>query len=190
MVEMMTLSFDEQLARLAARGLPVSPETLKAGRMHPEPKRSAVAWSREAVPIAQAVDLVEQNGSGVVLGHLTPEDLERFVPIEAIELPNTDAYTLIDVDLGTESRNVRPEDALRDILAAGRSPLTLDEGVALMLQQPDVIARGWGFSLAGSRCGDQRVPALWVSERKPKLGWCWDRNPHTWLGTASCARRA
>jgi hypothetical protein len=95
----------------------------------------------------------------------------------------------VDVDLGAGSRNVRPEDALRDILAAGRSPLTLDEGIALVLQQPEAIARNWGFSMAGSRRGDQRVPAFWISEGRPKLGWCWDRNPHTWLGTASCAYR-
>jgi hypothetical protein len=190
MVEMMTLTFEEQLARLTARGLPASPETLASARVQPEPTRAAVAWSRETVPIARAVEMIECDGRGVVLGHLTPEDLERFVPIEAVELPNVDAYTLVDVDLGAASRNAPPEDALREILAAGRSPLTLDEGVALMLQEPDVIAPNWGFSLAGSRCGDQRVPALWISARKPKLGWCWDRNPHTWLGTASCARRA
>ena len=58
-------------------------------------------------------------------------------------------------------------------------PLTLDEGVALVLQQPEVIARNWGFSMAGSRRGDQRVPAFWISEGRPKLGWCWDRNPHS-----------
>jgi hypothetical protein len=190
MVEMMTLTFDEQLARLAARGLPASPDMLASARVHPASVRSAVAWSREAVPIAQAVELIERDGRGVVLGHLTPDDLRRFVPIEAVELPNVDAYTLVDVDLGADSRNVAPEQTLRDILAAGRSPLTLDEGVALMLQQPDAIAPNWGFSLAGSRCGDQRVPALWISARKPKLGWCWDRNPHTWLGTASCSKRA
>ena len=57
-----------------------------------------------------------------------------------------------------------------------------------MLQQPEAIAPNWGFSMAGSRRGDQRVPAFWVSEGRPKLGWCWDRNPHTWLGTASAAR--
>jgi hypothetical protein len=190
MVEMMTLTFDEQLARLVARRLPASPDMLASARVHPEPTRSAVAWSREAVPVAQAAALIERDGRGVVLGHLTPEDLERFVPIETVELPDAAAYTLVDVDLGADSRNVPPETALREILAAGRSPLTLDEGVALMLQQPDVIAPNWGFSLAGSRCGDQRVPALWISARKPKLGWCWDRNPHTWLGTASCASRA
>lgn len=190
MVEMMTLTFDEQVARLAARGLPAGPDALTSARIDPGPPRSAIAWAREVVPIARAVELVERDGHDVVLGHLTPQDLERFVPIDAVELPGADAYTLVDVDLGAASRNVSPEQALREILAAGRSPLTLDEGVALMLQQPAVIAPNWGFSLAGSRCGDQRVPAFWISARKPKLGWCWDRNPHTWLGTASCAGRA
>lgn len=106
-----------------------------------------------------------------------------------MDVPDVPAYVAIDVDLGGESRSVRPEDALRSILDAGRSPLTLEEGIALVLQQPEVIARNRGFSMAGSRRGDQRVPAFWISEGRPKLGWCWDRNPHTCLGTASCARR-
>jgi hypothetical protein len=33
------------------------------------------------------------------------------------------------------------------------------------------------------------VPAVWISERRAKLGWCWDRNPHTWLGAASATGR-
>ena len=125
----------------------------------------------------------------MVLGQLEPADLATFVPIDAVELPAAPAYLAVDVDLGAGSRNVRPEDALREILAAGRSPLTIDEGIVLTLQQPEAIARNWGFSMAGSRRDDQRVPAFWISEGRPKLGWCWDRNPHTWLGTASCAER-
>jgi hypothetical protein len=31
---------------------------------------------------------------------------------------------------------------------------------------------------------------MWISERAPKLGWCWDGNPHDWLGVASAAGRA
>ena len=190
MVEIMTLSFDEQVERVAGRGIPVVAPFLMGARLEPERERSALAWSREVVPIAEAAMRIERGGRSVVLGHLEPDELERFAPIDSIDLPNAPAYTLVDIDLGAGSRNVRPEAALRDILAAGRSPLTLDEGIALMLQQPDAIAPNWGFSLAGSRCGDQRVPALWVSDGQPKLGWCWDRNPHTWLGTASCAERA
>jgi hypothetical protein len=164
LVEMKSLSFDEQLAALRERGVGDGEAGFGAAR-------------------------IEREGKPVVLGQLEPEELEGFVPIEAVEIPDAPAYLAVDVDLGEASRNVRPEDALKEILAAGRSPLTIDEGIALMLQQPSAIARNWGFSLAGSRRGDQRVPALWISEKRPKLGWCWDRNPHTWLGTASCAGR-
>jgi hypothetical protein len=62
-----------------------------------------------------------------------------------VDVPDVPAYVAIDVDLGAESRNVRPEDALRSILDAGRSPLTLEEGIALVLQQPEVIARNLGL---------------------------------------------
>ena len=141
------------------------------------------------MPVARAAVSVKRAGRPVVLGHLEPGELERFEPIEGLVIPDAPAYVATDVDLGAASRNVTPEAALRDLRAAGRSPLTLDEGIALMLVQPEAIARNWGFSMAGSRCGDQRVPAFWVSEGRPKLGWCWDRNPHTWLGTASCAAR-
>jgi len=157
--------------------------------MTPEFEGSVLVAAREVVPVATAASRIERRGRPVVLGHLEPEDLETFLPIEAVRLPDAPAYLAVDVDLGAGSRNVAPEDALRDILAAGRSPLTLDEGIAVVLRRPEAIATNRGFSMAGSRCGDQRVPALWISEGRPKLGWCWDRNPHTWLGTASCARR-
>ncbi|QIZ36462.1 DUF5701 family protein [Saccharopolyspora sp. ASAGF58] len=52
-------------------------------------------------------------------------------------------------------------------------------------------AVGKCFSVGGSRCGDRRVAAIWISQNAPKLGWCWEDNPHTWPGTASpAARRA
>jgi Family of unknown function (DUF5701) len=190
MVEMMTLSFDEQVAALTARGLVADPEVLESARLPEPPVRSVLAVARDVLAVADAAERVERRGRSVVLGHLEADELAGFVPIAPLELPDAPAYVAVDVNLGEASRNVRPEDALRDILAAGRSPLTLDEGVALMLQQPEVIAPNWGFSMAGSRRGDQRVPAFWISDGRPKLGWCWDRNPHTWLGTASCARRA
>jgi Family of unknown function (DUF5701) len=194
MVEMATMTFDEQVTTLLQRRLgddeAAFRRTLEAARPAEPVTRSVLTVSREVVPVAVAAARVERRGRPVVLGHLTPDDLDTFLPIDAVRLPDARAYLAIDVDLGAGSRNVRPEDALRDILDAGRSPLTLDEGIALVLQQPEVIARNWGFSMAGSRRGDQRVPAFWVSEGRPKLGWCWDGNPHSWLGTASCARRA
>ncbi len=192
-VGMQTLSFEEQVDTLVGLGLTDDEGPFRAalGRARPARpvERSVLAVSRDLVPVAELADRVERRGKPVVLGQLEPADLANFVPIDAVEIPATPAYLAVDVDLGAASRNVRPEDALRDILAAGRSPLTIDEGIALVLQQPEAIARNWGFSMAGSRRRDQRVPAFWISEGRPKLGWCWDRNPHTWLGTASCARR-
>ena len=193
MVDVQTVPFETQVEALARLASAEDRASLRAALEHARPAapapRSVLTPSRDVLPVAQLASGIERRGKPVVLGHLTPEDLATFVPIAAVELPVVPAYLAVDVDLGAASRNVRPEDALRDILAAGRSPLTLDEGIALLLQQPEAIARGWGFSMAGSRRGDQRVPALWVSEGRPKLGWCWDRNPHTWLGTASCAGR-
>lgn len=186
MVEMRTLSFGEQVAALRDRGVEVAPDLVPEGE---SPPRSVLTLSRDVLPVATAAARVVREGREVVLGHLEPDELAGFTPIAAVELPDAPAHVAVDVDLGADSRGVTPEQALRDILAAGRSPLTLDEGIALVLQQPEAIATNWGFSMAGSRRGDQRVPAFWVSERRPKLGWCWDRNPHSWLGTASCARR-
>ena len=193
MVEMVTMTFDEQVAKLLQRNL-IDDQTafrvmLESARPTEPAPQSVLAVSRKVVPVAVAAAHVERRGRPIVLGQMTAEDLDTFVPIDAVKLPDAPVYRAIDVDLGGGSRNVRPADALRDILEAGRSPLTLDEGIALILQQPEVIARNWGFSMAGSRRGDQRVPAFWISEGRPKLGWCWDRNPHTWLGTASCSRR-
>ena len=190
-VEMATLSLDQQIDALAERGVPIDDATLSdldPGAI-PTTERSVLVLSRHVLPVAAAAAKVERRERPVVLGQLEPDDLEGFTPIDAVEVPEGAAYLAVDVDLGASSRNVTPEDALREILAAGRSPLTIDEGVALVLQQPEVIATNWGFSMAGSRRGDQRVPAFWISQGRPKLGWCWDRNPHTWLGTASCGGR-
>jgi len=117
------------------------------------------------------------------------DDLERFAPIPGIEAAAGVPYLLADVDTRGETLNVTPDEALRLIEREGRSPLTIGEGVALVTHHPDILRTHNSFSLLGSRCGDRRVPAIWVSERRPRLGWCWAGNPHTWLGSASCAER-
>ena len=104
-------------------------------------------------------------------------------------MPAAPAYLALDVDLGDATRGVTPDDALALLAADERSPLTLDEGIALVTHHPEVIARNRGVQFPGSRCGDRRVTAIWLSERRRKLGWCWAGNPHTWLGMASCAAR-
>lgn len=117
------------------------------------------------------------------------DEMETFKPIDGIELPKGRAYLAIDVDTGKETLNITPNDAIKMIVHENRSPLTLEEGIALVTHYPDILMKNNGFSLLGSRCGDRRVTALWISEGKPKLGWCWAGNPHTWLGSASCGER-
>jgi Family of unknown function (DUF5701) len=119
-------------------------------------------------------------------------DLAGYHPIEGCEPPGA-AYLLVDVERGEEFCNVRPEEASKVVRGRGRSQLTIDEGIALVTQVPQLLEKNRCFMLAGSRrsavSGDRRVPAMWISERAPKLGWCWDGNPHTWLGMASAGRR-
>ncbi len=115
-------------------------------------------------------------------------ELAGYHPIEGCEPPGP-AYLLVDVERGEEFCNVRPEDASKVVRTRGRSQLTIDEGIALVTQVPQVLEKNKCFMLAGSRRHDQRVPAMWISERAPKLGWCWDGNPHTWLGMASAGAR-
>jgi hypothetical protein len=84
---------------------------------------------------------------------------------------------------------VPPEQALPTITARQRSPLTMEEGIAIVTHHPEFLRKNHCFSLLGSRGTDRRVPALWISEGRPRLGWCWDGAPHTWLGSASCGSR-
>ncbi|WP_344604839.1 DUF5701 family protein [Sporichthya brevicatena] len=125
-------------------------------------------------------------------------DWGRFAPRPDLEIP-TGSYRLVDVERGDEYRNWSPDEALPAITERGRTPLTIVEGIALVTAHPDLLVANRCFMLLGSRCGDKRVPALWISggtgkdgrERKgaAKLGWCWAGNRHTWLGHASAASR-
>ena len=142
----------------------------------------------ELAPAAETIGRVERRGKAG-FSVLEREDLGRFTEIDGVRLPAGGAYLLTGIDTGADTLNVTPDDALETIVAAGRSPLTIDEGVALVTHDPEAVAKNGGFSLLASRCGDRRVTALWISDKRPKLGWCWAGNPHTWLGSASCAER-
>lgn len=199
---LVTAGYPEVLG-LSATGLAELVEGLR------EPTRAAVgprplpAPSRSRVPfvvvvsagLARAEDLVPlthlPGGSapGVVDRNHGAAGLAPYRPLPELGVPATAAYVLLDVDRGEEFCGVRPEDALPVIRGRGRTPLTIHEGIALVTLFPEVLEPNRCFMLSGSRQGDRRVPALWISGKAPKLGWCWDGNPHTWLGTASAAGR-
>ncbi len=117
------------------------------------------------------------------------DEIDGYQPIDGVDVPTAPAYLLLDVTTGKDTLNVRPNDALPTITAAGRTPLTVDEGVALVTHCPGVFAARNAFQALGSRNPSKRIPSFWMSKGAPRLGWCWAGNPHTWLGAASAAAR-
>lgn len=140
------------------------------------------------VPAADAVALTalaDRKGRTM----FEPDDIASFTATAGLGVPDRPAYLALDLDRDTETLNVSPDDALPGIIGRGRTPITVAEGIAFLTQYPQSLEKNDCYMLAGSRCGDRRVPALWISDRAPKLGWCWAGNRHTWLGIASCAGR-
>jgi hypothetical protein len=192
-------TFDEQVQRLidlaavdpafAAEHLePLRDAASSAQASDDEHLPALIVVAGEVIAAEDALPLVVAKGKpGRV--DMTPVAPVDFAPIVDVVPPAAPAYLLLDVDLGARFRSVRPEDALVTLRAEGRTPLTIEEGVSLLLQLPDALLNRTAFSLLASRRADQRVPALWTSYGAPRLGWCWDRNPHTWLGSASAASR-
>lgn len=162
-----------------------------------------VPGSELIAPSALAPLLSRAGKPGFVVVDMT--DLDDFAPIAGIDVPAGPFYTIDGVDRGDEMLNWSPDEALPAITGAGRTPLTVGEGIAWLLQQPERLEPNKCFMTIGSRLTkpngklDARTPAIWISggtgrdgrERKnaPKVGWCWAGNRHTWLGFASAAGR-
>jgi hypothetical protein len=139
-------------------------------------------------PLRETALLMTKDARSASL--MIPDDeLPQYAPIGSVAIPEAPLYLLTDIDTGTEFTDVTPESALTTITGRGRTPLTIAEGIALVTQRPDMLRKNRCFSLLASRRGGQKVPAIWISQKAPKLGWCWDRNPHTWLGSASAGGR-
>lgn len=115
--------------------------------------------------------------------------LVHYHPRAGLEVPRQPMYLLVGVERGDEYRDVAPREALDQVTGRDRTPLTIDEGLSLATLAPEILAKNHCFSLAGSTRGDKRVPALWISDKAPKLGWCFEGVPHSWLGLASARER-
>jgi hypothetical protein len=194
------LEFDRQIDALTVTGLPDALELAESCfRACVEPLRDllppvpgdgdripfvVVYPTMPVVPVLETVHAV--GGAGFTT--MAEEDLAGFRPLPELGVPAV-PYLLVDVDPGTDTLNSPPAEVLPRLTAAGRTPLSVTEGLALLVSDPGVLRGRNCFSLAGSRAGDKRVPALWVSARRPRLGWCYEGAPHTWLGTASCGGR-
>jgi hypothetical protein len=193
------LEFDRQVDALVTTGLPelldLSGSCFRARLeplrdLLPPPEDGAGIPFVVVVPDLPAVPVLESvhGTGGAGFTTMEPDDLARFRPLPGLRVPLA-PYLLLDVDLGADTLNRTPANVLPELTAAGRSPLTIAEGLAVLVSDHGVLRSRNCFSLLGSRAGDKRVPALWVSARRPRLGWCYQGAPHTWLGSASCAAR-
>ena len=171
-----------------ARALPDVPEQGEPGHTS-----IVLVVTRDVVDPETTVPLLRLaprgTAPGVVDRNHGEAGLAPYRPIEEVALPDASAYLLLDVDRGEEFRGVRPEEALPVVLGRARTPLTIEEGIAVVTHAPQLLEKNRCFMLSGSRRGDRRVPAMWISAKAPKLGWCWDGNPHDWLGVASAGSR-
>ncbi|GAA4680960.1 DUF5701 family protein [Streptomyces chumphonensis] len=157
----------------------------------------------ERAPASVLAPLLRHSGKpGFVVTDMP--DVDRFTP-SGINLPESPLYLVSGVDRGDHLANWSPEEALPALTEHHRTPLLLTEGIHWVLQQPAALERNRCFMTIGSRLRkpngtyDARTPALWISngtgrdgrERRgaPKVGWCWWRNRHTWLGFASATGR-
>lgn len=142
------------------------------------------------VSTAKAMELVKRHDKKGIT-KLFPHTPKDFKVAFDIDIPKSNVYLLADIDRGKDNINLAPIEAIELIKNSKRTPLTIDEGVAIITQFPNFLMKNNCFSLLASRTGkDKRVPAIWINQkREPNLGWCWDGNPHTWLGSASCRIR-
>lgn len=144
----------------------------------------------ELVPTEKAMALVEKDGQQGIT-KLYPHEPKDFVNRNDENIPTEKVYLVVDIDRGKENRNIAPNKAMDIIKTAQRHPLTIDEGIAIITHYSAFLAKNNCFSLLASRHPKNKcVPAIWINANKqPNLGWCWDGNPHTWLGSASCGSR-
>jgi hypothetical protein len=193
------LEFDRQVDALVTAGLPAWRDLAdECFRAWLEPLRDLLPALPESagipfvvvvpdLPVVDVLGTVQMVG-GTGFTTMDADDLARFRPLAELDVPAT-PYLLLDVDTGADTVGLPPTQAAGVIAAAGRSPLTVAEGLSVLASEPGILRSRNCFSLLGSRAGDKRVPALWVSARRPRLGWCYQGAPHSWLGSASCAGR-
>jgi hypothetical protein len=170
--------------------LPDEPQSMLA--VHP-----TLATARQLAPL-----LRHRDKPGFVVEDMT--DLEEFVGLEGLTVPDRPLYLIREPDRGDDMRNWSPNEALPAILERGRTPLTVNEGISWLLQEPAMLEPNHCFMTIGSRKPkgktlDARTPAIWISNgtgrdgpvhrRAPKIGWCWAGNRHTWLGFATARSR-
>src|SRR5688500_3886973 len=138
------VEFDRQVNNLLSKGYPSIFSSLKndlKGIKLKEPDLEngklpfVIVVKNEVMTNEEMMEKVVRDGK-IGITKLFPLKPTDFSTLASVKVPNKPAYLLIDIDRGRETLNVRPEDALKKITSQKRSPLTIDEGIAIITQYP------------------------------------------------------
>lgn len=66
-------------------------------------------------------------------------NLSEFKTAEDIEIPESMAYFVVDIENGKVMLEKTADEAVKQFKKEGQSPLTMEEGVALVLQHPEIL---------------------------------------------------
>ena len=143
------------------------------------PRDKLLALERQ-IPL---VELEEKNGF-TLIGDVS----EFFTTAEGVEIPEAMAYLVVDIEDGKVIVGKSADEAVKQFKKEGRSPLTANEGVAIILQHPEIL-KDYCMDLAGSRRGGGRVADVWLSGGEPRLGWNSSGDSDSEWGSASCGSR-
>lgn len=159
---------------------------LGAAAVDPTTGRLPVVLVLPGLPVEKVMPLTLE-GAGVGLTNMFPVGPDAFTPV--VPVP-TEPYLLLDLDTGRDTLGVPPSEAGPLLEGRGRLAITIAEGVSALVLHPGLLRAASCFQMLASRDGSRRIPSLWVTKQgNPRLGWCWDGNPHSWLGAASAAAR-
>ncbi len=102
---------------------------------------------------------------------MPPRDIASFLPQDGFEPPEGPFYLVVEPHTGTCYINREPDVARKLIDSDERTPLTLEEGLAIATQHPDWLEIKNGFNLLGSRsAGRARAQHLDEPERAASGG--------------------
>ncbi|MFH2013527.1 MAG: DUF5701 family protein, partial [Patescibacteria group bacterium] len=120
---------------------------------------------------------------------LDSDDLSKLEPIEGVKIPKSLAYLIVDIKDGRDIKNICPDDAIKQFEKQNRTGLTTEEGIALIVQYPEILKDHY-IDLSGSRYhAFSRVPNLELSEDEPELHWRHSDHADSKWGSASCGSR-
>ena len=144
--------------------------------------KNDVLGAEKAMPL---VELEDKKGYTT----MSADEIKNFKPIEGVKIPNGRAYLAVDIETGKTSLGKTPDEAIKKIKSEDRSPLTLEEGVALVTHHPEILKDNYVWMPGSRPRGGGGVANGWLYEGRPGLGWSWAGYSDAEWGSASCGSR-